>query len=193
MAKMRTTSAFLAEGLRGLQRMGWTQPARLWLWLWLGALLGGIIGCASSSSRSGGPAAGSDAGIEEVNVLIAPAALNFDGIPGPDGLSLRVYLGNPREAKYLPLPNGTLEVVMFDGILKPAEMASSQPLHVWSYPADELRAYGQKTSIGVSYVLTPMWGADRPTHNRVTVLVRCVSPQGKKTYSSPTIVFVPES
>jgi hypothetical protein len=117
--------------------------------------------------------------------------VNFDGVPGPDGVSLRIYAGNPREPKRLPIKAGTLEVLIFDGVVGADQVETAKPVHVWSYPAETLAEYAQKTSIGMSYVLTPTWGADKPTRNRATVVARYLSPQGRKVYSGPASVFVP--
>jgi hypothetical protein len=161
---------------------------------WLGTSLAAsalaalsLTGCASSGHRS-------DAGVEaiqELNLLAAPVALNFDGVPGPDGISLRLYATAPGQPKSITIRSGTLEVILFDGVVKISEIQSAKPLHVWSYPADTLVRYGQKTSIGMSYVLTPLWGKDKPARNRATVVARYLSPRGPKFYSGPVTVYVP--
>jgi hypothetical protein len=148
-----------------------------------------FTGCASGRSAGGASPGGPSGAIQELSLFSAPVAVNFDGLPGPDGLSLRVYAGNAQLPKSLPIKTGTLEVLMFDGLIKAEEAATAKPLHVWSYPATDLIGYGQKTSIGMSYVLTPLWGKDKPTKNRVTVLVRYLPPQGITLYSAPTVIF----
>jgi hypothetical protein len=165
-------------------RLGWSLILAGWT-AWAGA------GCSSTGPSPVATPRGPDEPIEEINMFSAPAALNFDGIPGPDGLSLRIYAANSREPKGLALGRGKLEILMFDGLVKPEEVTSASPLHVWSYPAKELVRHSQKTSIGISYVLTPVWGADKPAKNRVTVLARYTTSQGRQVWSGPTVVAVP--
>jgi len=137
-----------------------------------------------------GPSRRSDA-ITEINVLSAPVALNFDSLPGADGLSLRIYPANATQPKCPPITEGTLEILLYDGVVTSTEMATAKPLHVWSYPAEKLVRHLQTTSIGASYVMTPVWGADKPGRTRVTVFVRYLRPSGRKVYSSPAVVSVP--
>jgi hypothetical protein len=153
----------------------------------------GVSGCGSTAAVGRGASGPRGEVIQEINLLSAPAALNFDGVPGPDGLSLRIYAGNAREPKCLAIRSGALEILMFDGMVSAADLATAVPRHVWSYPAGELGRYSQKTSIGFSYLLSPLWGRDKPTKNRVTVVARHRPVQGPTISSAPTVVFVPGS
>jgi hypothetical protein len=146
--------------------------------------LSGWVGCSSPPSARSGD-------IQEINLLSAPMALNFDSLPGPDGVSLRIYVGNAREPKCLSITSGTLEVLLYDGLVSADKLATTRPLHLWKYSADELGRLAQRTSVGWSYVLTPLWGADKPTVNRATVVARYVPAQGPGIYSSPVSIFVP--
>jgi hypothetical protein len=154
----------------------------------------GLTACATGGGRKERASTGrGGTAIQEINLFSAPVALNFDGIPGPDGLSLRIYAGNPREPKSLPIKRGALEVIVYDGMLSAAQVGPAAPLHVWSYPAEDLPRYSRTGSIGISYLLTPLWGKDKPTKNRATVVVRYVPAEGPKIYSSPTVIYVPEN
>jgi hypothetical protein len=148
----------------------------------------GWTGCSSLKSRAGGSP---PADIQELNLLSTPMAMNFDGVPGPDGVSLRIYAGTAREPKCVAITSGTLEILLYDGLVSAGELATARPLHIWKYPAEELPRHAQRASIGWSYVLTPLWGADRPTKNRASVVARYLPAQGPGIYSSPAAIFVP--
>ncbi len=152
--------------------------------LWLAAGL--LTGCATT-----GPGSRSSRNrIDEINLLCAPAAINFDGVPGADGLSLRIYASNSQQPKSQGIARGTLEILLFDGLAKDVDLQTGKPLRVWSYPAAELAGFAQKTSIGLSYVLTPLWGTQRPPRAWVTVVARYLPPEGGPLYSGPATVFV---
>ncbi len=93
--------------------------------------------------------------------------------------------------KALPIARGTLELLMYDGLLKLGGSESQKPLRTWSYTADELKDYAYKTVIGTSYGLTPLWGDAKPTENRITVIARYTSPEGVKISSAPSVISVP--
>jgi hypothetical protein len=142
----------------------------------------GLSGCAGLSKATSEP-------IQEINLFCAPAAMSFDNVPGPDGISVRIYAGNFRQPKPVAITSGTLEILLFDGAVTADELAKAAPLHVWSLPAQELGRHVQKTSVGISYTLALRWGKDKPTRNRVTVVARYLSPDGGKVHSAPTVVF----
>jgi hypothetical protein len=154
----------------------------------------GLLACcllaACSSPHPGRPADKEDTEITELNVFSAPVAVNFDGIPGPDGLSLRIYAGNPRDAKRVAITSGKLEILLFLGLVRGEEIISTKPWFTWDYPTDRLARCAQRTSVGVSYVVTPLWAKEAPATNRVTCVVRYVRPTGSPLYSSPVVIFV---
>jgi len=158
------------------------------------AILAGVLacgllgGCASPRASSAPRNVGLE--ITELNLFSAPMAVNFDGVPGPDGLSLRLYAGNPRELKRLPITAGQLEILVFDGLVRGEALVSTQPWQSWSYTPQQLARAAQKTSVGVSYVLTPLWKGSPPASKQVTCVARFVRPSGKPLYSSPVIIFV---
>src|SRR6185369_2066764 len=84
-------------------------------------LLGVGSGCVSDHKQGLQPRpavseGSAQSGIHELNLLAIPVALNFDQKPGPDGFIVKVYAGNRRQPKPLPIENGKLEIIMYDGI-----------------------------------------------------------------------------
>ena len=149
-----------------------------------------LVGCVSDRRTPGAAAGGSKGPVEQIHVLTGPTALNFDQLPGPDGFMARVYATSTKSAATVPIQNGTLEVLMFDGVLKDENPASSKPLRVWTYPANELKPYGQRASVGFAYVLTFLWGDARPTQDKITIVARYVPPRGSPIYSGPTSISI---
>jgi len=75
----------------------------------------------------------------------------MDAIPGQDGVALKVFAGNSARAKPLPLRQGKLEVLLFDGLLKSASGEQSQPLKIWQFSMEDLRRHEFTSTIGVGY------------------------------------------
>ena len=135
-------------------------------------------------------AAPAKSGIQEINLLAIPVALNFDEKPGLDGFIIKVYAGNRRQPKPLPIENGQIEILMYDGIPGVTEGASLQPRKQWTYTADELRHYEIRSSIGMGYQFSPMWGDAQPVNNKIAVVVRYTSANGSVITSAPSFIAV---
>jgi hypothetical protein len=140
-----------------------------------------LHGCASSTGES-------KAAIDQLHLLVTSVALNVDDKPGPDGVGVRVYASRHERAEALPIASGTLEILMFDGNIPPEQLPSHRPLHTWSYPAEKLKPYIQKTTIGISYRFAALWGEDKPTADRATFVARHTGSNAKQIYSAPSSV-----
>src|SRR5512143_2791389 len=75
--------------------------------------------------------------IDTLVLISAPAAVNVDANPGPDGIAVRIFGWSETRARALPLESGTLEVLMFDGVINEQTPATAKPLHIWSETAAE--------------------------------------------------------
>ncbi len=145
-------------------------------------------GCASSGSsrsRDSAPVSGT---VEQLHLLVTAVALDMDGKPGPDGFGARVYASSRKASEAAPITRGRLEMVMYDGTVKPAEMAAAKPLQTWVFEPKQLRALIQRTSIGAGYRFALAWGDHKPTQNRVTIIARHLSENGAEVVSAPGIV-----
>src|ERR1041385_173041 len=89
-----------------------------------------LAGCAGTQPGASRPFASSGE-IEELHLFGAPIALDLDGIPGPDGVGVRVYASSAAAAKGRAIQDGILEVLMFDK--PPAPGAQPPPRHIWSF------------------------------------------------------------
>ncbi len=158
--------------------------SRRFVALWVSVLsLAACVGCRSISSSNSGP-------INQLHLLVTSVALNLDGKPGADGVGVRLYASRRGEAAALPITQGTLEILMFDGNVPLDEVPQHQPRHTWTYPADKLKPQIQETSVGISYRFAALWGGDQPKSERVTVVARYTGPSGHPIYSAPSSVPV---
>ncbi len=143
-----------------------------------------MVGCASDGPRSAGASAGLSREIAQLHLLVFPMAVNLDAIPGRDGIAMKIFAGNPKRDKPFAVKEGTLEVLLFDGLLKSKEDAAA-PFKTWSFPASELRKREFESTIGVGYELTLLWEDGRPKGPRATVMARYVREDGRAVYSAP--------
>ena len=146
-------------------------------------LLSWLLGCASTSTHTKGP-------IDQLHLIVTSVALDLDGKPGPDGIGLRVYASQSGSNEAVPIKTGTLELLMYDGAHVREQLASLQPRHTWTYPAEKLKSYIQKTSIGASYRFAALWGDDKPSGDRVTLIARYTGPDSKQALSAPSSIPV---
>ena len=158
---------------------------------WLGfTLLGLIIGCASPKQKNPSPHANSEGPVDQLNMLAIPVALNFDQRPGPDGFVVKVYAGNRNRPRPVSILSGTLELLMYDGILKSPGLNTAKPRRTWKYTSEELQAHVLKSSIGICYQLAPQWGETKPLGEKISVVAHYTSPEGLSLYSAASVISV---
>lgn len=140
-------------------------------------------GCATGTrGRSETPA--------ELHLFGLPVALNLDGKPGPDGIGVRVYASAAGLAMGVPISRGTLEVLMFDGVVGETELRTKPPRRTWTLPAAALKPFASLTSLGTGYQLALRWEQDSPRTPVVTVMARYHSPEGGELRSAANTVSV---
>lgn len=149
-----------------------------------------VVGCQSSKPKSGRRLPSPTTELSELHLLSALAAVSPEGGGGSTGFAVRIYASSQKSAKTVPIGGGTVEILMFDGIVPSQSGTIPKPLRVWNYTARELAAYGKVGPVGASYSVTLPWGEAKPTQDRITVVACYTSPQGKKLYSAPATVFV---
>lgn len=128
--------------------------------------------------------------IDQLRLLSVPVALNLDQRPGTDGFCVKVYGVSRSHPKPVPIRNGIVEIMMFDGLLTGSTNAP-QPLCTWKYTAEQLPQYELKAAVGTGYQLAPTWGEKRPLQNRITVVARYLSTAGLTLASAPSVISVP--
>ena len=140
-----------------------------------------FAGCATMTAGGRGDA------VEEVHLFGLPATLNLDNKPGADGFGVRVFIAKSGSVKGAALQSGSLEILMFDGVLGAAEAAKQTPQQVWKFTAHELEPYRDQSSLGVGYQLTLRWN-EAPKLQHITAVARYVPPKGAPVYSAPSAI-----
>lgn len=128
--------------------------------------------------------------LAELHLFGLPVALNLDGKPGPDGIGVRIYASAAGLAKGIPITRGTLEVLMFEGVVSDSEMRLKPAHHTWTLPADALQPFVSETSLGTGYQLALKWEQHFPRTPVVTVMARYHSPEGADLRSAANTVSV---
>lgn len=123
-------------------------------------------------------------------MLSVPVAVDFDGVPGPDGFALTLFAKGPKSAKGVPLPGGTLELLMYDGLYFEGKSSDFAPLRVWRFTRSELKLHSGKSAVGTGYRFTLRWEDARPKQPRITILARFVPAAGPPVVAAPSSVTI---
>jgi hypothetical protein len=139
-----------------------------------------MCGCATGGGRS--------VPLDQLHLLSVPIAVNFDNAPGADGFAIKVYASRQDVPKPVAISNGSVEILMFDGVVRAGELNKVQPLRTWSFDTAALRARQYRTSIGVGYQFAISWGDAKPTAGHITVLARYRAADGRSLTSLPSSI-----
>ena len=150
-----------------------------------GLILAAVIPLAGCKSTR----LGKESNIVQLNLITVPVAVDLDGRPGPDGISIRVYASTKESPKQVAIKKGTLEMLMFDG---PFHRQGQPPpvLKQFRFAAEELRRVEFTAEIGKGYQLALSWGTNVPTHRVMSVAARYTAPDGRVAISRPSSVTV---
>lgn len=159
-------------------------------WMIRGAALAVAIllsGCAAAGD------AGEDADeslVTAINVQTAPTAVNWDGVPGPDGLQVRLFLFGADGAESKRFSRGSIDFMLFEGRISDAQVLTTEPLVKWSFTAKEMEAVGGQGMVGWSYEPRLGWGSHVPKTRSISLVVRVRQPDAKAILSPPTLLYV---
>jgi len=154
----------------------------------LGWLLALWVGCASPPGGGGGHAGDARGSPDELHLFGVPVTLDLDQQPGSDGFAIRIYASSRTQAKGIPLRNGSVEISMFDGVVSDQKPTAAKPRRVWTFPAGELKSHLCQTAIGTGYQFALRWEDAVPAGDRITVVARYTSPQGRTISSGPSTI-----
>jgi len=150
-----------------------------------------VAGCVSDKKPAPPlPPAPPAGALEALYMLTTPFAVNLDGIPGPDGIAIKIYASGQNQTRSLPIESGALEVLLYDGLVADVGALETAPLRTWKFTADQLKPYEIQSAIGANYQLALPWGDKKPQKSRVTVVARYVTPKNTFIYSAPSTIAV---
>ena len=176
-----------------MTKAGRWHSMRLLTALTLLSLLLGSWGCASSrpTAKPTPGGASSPSAVDELNLVTMPVAVNLESKLGVNGIPIKVYAIDYRRPKAQPITDGTIEILMFDGLVADSFDQTNRCRHVWSFPARDLATYASTTTVGTGYHFPLAWGKDRPQADRITLIARYQPPQGRMIYSAPSYISIP--
>jgi len=122
---------------------------------------------------------------------VPPAAINWDDIPGPDGVQVRVFLYQAERPQPV-LVKGTVELIMYPGRLHAESVAGVAPLRTWTFTPQELGTRLSKGQAGWGYFFRLGWGQEVPTTPTVTIVARYTPPKGSPVYSATLVIPIPK-
>jgi hypothetical protein len=126
--------------------------------------------------------------IVQLHLINVPVALDLDNLPGADGVSVKVYAtarGNP---KPVPIREGTLELLLFDGPFR-RQFEPPPVLKQFTFSAEQLREAEFTAKIGTGYQFALRWGTNLPTQRVMSVGARYTL-AGAQILSRPSSVTV---
>lgn len=151
-----------------------------------------MAGCDGSGRGSGLRPPPPVVDVQGFTLSTSPTALNWDEDPAPDGVFARVQffqLGPNDQVRSVPV-KGTLEFLLYEGRVAPADLAKAKPIYTWTYQADELATYLGKQMGMWAYQMQLDWRPTPPKSAVVTLIARWQAPRGEWQYSDPTLVAV---
>jgi hypothetical protein len=160
--------------------------------LMLSSLLLGPSGCGTSRppAKRAPDRPSSGLRIDELSLVTMPVAVNLESKLGLNGIQVKIYASDYQHPKAQPIKDGTLEVLMFEGLVGETFDQTNRCRHLWSFPARDLATWAVTTTVGTGYVLPLAWGKDRPRADKITVVARYQPPQGPMIYSAPSYISI---
>jgi hypothetical protein len=167
-------------------------PLRALAALMLLSLLLGSPGCGTSGPPAKPPPGGASAAprVDELNLVTMPVAVNLESKLGINGINVKVYASDYQRPKTQPVKDGTLEILMFEGLVGDSFDQTNRCRHLWSFQAWELAPYAVTTTVGTGYLFPLAWGKDQPRADKITVVARYQPPQGRTIYSAPSYISI---
>jgi len=125
--------------------------------------------------------------VDDILVLADPVAANWDGQVGSDGLDVGVLLF--RHDRKLPVTvKGTLELRLYEGVVRAEDLSKARPLRTWRFDSAQLRSLLGRTPAGWGYALRLPWGPNRPATSSVTLTARYIAPSGRTVHAPPVAI-----
>ena len=113
---------------------------------------------------------------------------NLDGEPGPDAFKARVYAIRDSAPKPVPITDGTLEIIFFDGVSNSNQQVS--PRQSWSFSGADLDRYRIQTSIGFQYDFTLEIDQSKPLPGKVSIQAKFTPLDGASIFAKPVSISV---
>lgn len=140
------------------------------------------VGCTSWETKPTGPPTGGR--IARVVTLMSPYAVNWDGDPEYDGLSLFVLFFAVGRDEPIAV-DGTVTFLLYAGS-KPQPKA--KPIHKWTYTPEQVKGHLGKSPYGWGYGFRLDWGDDVPKSAAVSLIAEIRTKEGQVQRSREAVV-----
>ena len=126
--------------------------------------------------------------VNSIRLFTLPMLFNLDGEPGPDAFKARVYAIRDSAPKPVPITDGTLEIIFFDGGSNRNQQVS--PRQSWSFSGSDLDRYRVQTSIGFHYDFTLEIDQSKPLPGKVSIQAKFTPLDGASIFAKPVSISV---
>ena len=126
--------------------------------------------------------------VHSIRLLTSPVLFNLDEQPGPDGLKARIYALRNLTPKAVPISEGILEVIIYDGDSNRKQ--KDTPRQVWSYSGAVLDRQMIQTSIGYGYDFTLIIDKTTPLPSKLSVMARLTQNDGASISAKPVSISI---
>ncbi len=126
--------------------------------------------------------------VNSIRLFTLPVLFNLDGEPGPDAFKARVYAIRDSAPKPVPITDGTLEIIFYDGVSNRNQQVS--PRQSWSFSGTDLDRYRIQTSIGFSYDFTLEIDKSKPLPGKVSIEAKFTPLDGASIFAKPVSISV---
>ena len=126
--------------------------------------------------------------VNSIRLFTLPMLFNLDGEPGPDAFKARVYAIRDSAPKPVPITDGTLEIIFYDGVSNRNQQVS--PRQSWSFSGADLDRYRIQTSIGFQYDFTLEIDKSKPLPSKVSIGAKFTLPDGTSIFARPVSISV---
>lgn len=123
--------------------------------------------------------------IDAVGLRVSPPMpLNWDEVPGSDGLATKVNLFQMEQPLSMPVL-GSLEFLLYEGRATAQALTKQEPYRTWTFEGDELAGHLQRSMFGWGYAMRLGWGDKPPNSSTVTLIARYRRADGTSQASRP--------
>lgn len=126
--------------------------------------------------------------VNAIELSAMPTAINFDNIPGPDGVRIRIVLWQiiSDVPHAIQLKEGIVECLLYEGQVAPDTLNDKKPAIIWRYSANLLARSMSKSIVGYKYNASLRWNKDnQPKGSTITLAVRLLRPGRSPLYAKP--------
>ena len=126
--------------------------------------------------------------VDELLIQTPPEAINWDNVPGPDGLEVAVLFFNYEQKQSLSV-DGTLLFNLYEGVVPADDLAKSKPRYTWVFTPAMLQSHQVRSAAGWAYAMQLAWGRAVPIATSVTLTVQYNPPHGPPVYANRPITI----